>query len=178
MRYYVGLGANIGRPCAQLAEAIAELTKLEGTKLLRMSSVYETAPVGVLQQPKFANMVVAVQVPMEPAELMDACLAIEKAMGRVRRERWGPRIIDLDLLLYDGPPVKSAKVTIPHPRLAERQFVLVPLAEIAPAVVLPDGREAAEAAKIGAPGIRRLGPIASCVRREQVQGWPMEGDRQ
>ena len=164
-RYWLGLGSNIGDRAANLADALVHLAR-RGGHLVRLSSVYETAPVGFTDQPDFLNMVICVDVALDPPEMLRACLAIESAMGRVRRQRWGPRIIDIDLLLWDGPPVETADLELPHPRMAERQFVLVPLAEIAPDLRLPDGRRAADAADLSASGICRLGPLAAAVRRE------------
>ena len=135
-------------------------------EIIRVSSLYETAPVGVTDQPDFLNAVAAVQTGLGPLETLDALLHIENQMGRVRTERWGPRVIDLDLLLYGGERVSSPGLTVPHPRLRERAFVLVPLAEIAPELRLPgDGGRAAAFAKVfsqdscGAGNIRRVGPV-------------------
>ncbi len=165
MRYWLGLGANIGHRAVNLAEAILQLTR-RGARLLRLSSVYETAPVGFTDQPDFLNMVICIVSDLPPLKMLSACLHIEQQMGRVRRQRWGPRVIDIDLLLSDGPPVRTPDLTLPHPRIAERQFVLVPLAEIAAELRLPDGRRARAAADPSAVGIRRLGPLAAAVRRE------------
>ncbi len=171
MKYWIGLGANIGDPIVQLAEAIVRLTHIKALRLERISSVYKTAPVGNVQQPDFLNMVLCVEVGLSPEGLIDECLKIEKRMGRVREEKWGPRIIDIDLLLYEGPPVDLESVKLPHPHLMQRQFVLVPLAEIAPDLKLPDGRLARQAAKPDAAGVELIGTIGECMRRRRSLSW-------
>lgn len=165
MRYYVGLGANLGRRGVNLAEALLHMVRIPGLRLRRASSVYETEPVGITDQPKFLNMVVEIEADAHPEQLMVDLLAIERAMGRVRDVRWGPRLIDLDLLVWDGPPVVGDAVELPHPRLMERSFVLIPLAEIAPDLLLPDGRRAAEAAPAD-PGVVLVGSLSAVVRSE------------
>jgi 2-amino-4-hydroxy-6-hydroxymethyldihydropteridine diphosphokinase len=166
VRYYVGLGSNLGQRAVNLAEALVRLSACPGLRLERLSRVYETAPVGVTAQPSFLNMALAADWAGEPEALLAACLDIERAMGRVRGQRWGPRLIDLDLLLYDGPPLTLPHLQLPHPRLLERQFVLVPLSDIAPQLLLPGGRPVAAAAQPDAPGITLLGPLAHCVQAE------------
>jgi len=135
-------------------------------EISRVSSLYETAPVGVTDQPDFLNAVAAVRTGLGPEETLDALLHIENQMGRVRTQRWGPRVIDLDLLLYGGERVSLPRLTVPHPRLRERAFVLVPLAEIAPELRLPGEEErAAQLAEVflqdscGDGNIRRIGPV-------------------
>lgn len=166
MRYYLGLGANLGRRAHNLAAAIERLLARAEAKLVAESSVYETEPVGIIDQPAFLNMAACVETEAAPEDLLREALAVERGLGRVREVRWGPRTIDIDLLLYDGPPIASADLELPHPRLGERQFVLVPLAEIAPDAMLPDGRVAREAADPTDDAIRRLGSLADCVARE------------
>ena len=126
-----------------------ELAGLPTMEIAAVSSIYETAPVGLTDQPDFLNLVVSVRTALSPRELMDALLHIENKMGRVRTVRWGPRVIDLDLLLYGSEQVDLPQLTVPHPRLRERAFVLVPLAEIAPELRLPeDGKRAADLAEL------------------------------
>jgi 2-amino-4-hydroxy-6-hydroxymethyldihydropteridine diphosphokinase len=165
VRYFVGLGSNLGQRAVNLAQALVHLSRLSGLRLRRASSVYDTEPVGITDQPRFLNMVVEIDTEAVPEKLMADLLAIERAMGRTRDVRWGPRLIDLDLLLWDGPPVVGAEVQLPHPRLLERPFVLIPLAEIAPDVLLPDGRQAAEAASSD-PSVVPAGSLSVVVRRE------------
>ena len=128
----------------------------------QVSSLYKTAPVGMTEQPDFLNAVVEIQTTLPALELLGVLLHIEKKMGRVRTIRWGPRVIDLDLLLYGEQQIALPNLTVPHPRLRERAFVLVPLAEIAPGLVLPgDGRTAAEIAEFfsGSGNILRRGVV-------------------
>lgn len=129
---YVALGANLGDREAGLREALRRMADLPGVKLLRVSAVYETEPFGYADQPQFLNMAAALTAEMSPEELLGHLLNIEKDMGRVRTVRWGPRTIDLDLLLCGDKVVNTEYLTLPHPRMAERAFVLVPLREIWP----------------------------------------------
>ena len=112
--------------------------------VLRTSRVYETEPVGGPPQPGFLNAVAEVETRLEPRELLDACLAVEDALGRVRAERWGPRTIDIDVLLYGEEAVDEPGLEIPHPRIHERAFVLVPLLELCPDPLLAGGRSAGD----------------------------------
>ena len=154
---YLSLGANLGDRAGSLAAALEGL-RAAGVRVARVSSVYETAPVGGPEQPAYLNLVARVETGLPPRELLRLGLAVEAELGRVRTVRWGPRTLDIDLLLYEDARSEDAELTLPHPRLTERQFVLVPLAEIAPEVVLPDGRTAAQAADPADPGVRYHGP--------------------
>jgi 2-amino-4-hydroxy-6-hydroxymethyldihydropteridine diphosphokinase len=146
---FLGLGANLGDRGANLQMALGDLERW-GVRVLRCSSIYETVPflpktasgvgsgsAGKTDQPDFYNLVVRVQTDRSPEDLLTVIHAIERSLGRVRREKWGPRPIDLDILFYGDLVVGHPELTIPHPHLAERRFVLVPLAEIAPAFVHP-----------------------------------------
>lgn len=143
---YLGLGANLGDREANLREAVRLLGGTPGIEVLRRSSVYETAPVGVTGQPPFLNQVIEVRTTLTPPDLLARALAVEAALGRVRRERWGPRTIDVDILFYGDETLDLPGLTLPHPRLGERAFVLVPLAELLPERVLPGGERVADAA--------------------------------
>ncbi len=157
---YIGLGTNLGDRLGNIQEALRKLDDLPIIQLVRVSSVYETAPVGVTDQPFFLNLVVAVRTSLAPQALLDALLHIENQMGRVRTERWGPRVIDMDLLLYGGAQVALPGLTVPHPRLRERGFVLIPLAEIAPELTLPgDGKKVADIAEVFSEDFSREGNI-------------------
>lgn len=156
---YIGLGTNLGDRELNLRTALKELGTLPTIELCRMSSLYETAPVGLTEQPDFLNQVVSVRTTLSPRQLLNALLHIENKMGRTRTIRWGPRVIDLDLLVYGNAQVEMPGLTVPHPRLRERAFVLTPLAEIAPALILPGGEETIESlsGKLGKIGnIRRV----------------------
>jgi 2-amino-4-hydroxy-6-hydroxymethyldihydropteridine diphosphokinase len=140
-RAYVGLGANVGNRRENLDRAVELLAADPGIRVLAVSSVRETDPVGYEDQPRFLNAACAVETELEPRELLERLLAIERALGRERTgPRFGPRTIDLDLLLYGNETLDEPGLTVPHPRLAERLFVLEPLHELAPDLVLPDGR--------------------------------------
>ncbi len=134
---YVALGANLGNPAATVRAAFAALANLPESRVVRTSSLYRTAPVGITEQPEFINAVAELQTTLAPEALLDALLEIEQRFGRVRAERNGPRTLDLDVLLYENQPVNLPRLTLPHPRLHLRAFVLYPLAEIAPAISLP-----------------------------------------
>jgi 2-amino-4-hydroxy-6-hydroxymethyldihydropteridine diphosphokinase len=129
---YVGLGANLGDREATIRAAVAQLPGVVAVSPLR-----ETDPVGVTDQPQFLNGVAALETELPPRELLDVLLAVERGLGRERRERWGPRTIDLDLLLYGDEAIDEDGLTVPHPRLRERRFVLEPLADLAPKLVVP-----------------------------------------
>jgi 2-amino-4-hydroxy-6-hydroxymethyldihydropteridine diphosphokinase len=131
-RAYVGLGANLGDREQTIRAAVAELPDVVAVSPLR-----ETDPVGVTDQPRFLNGVAALETELAPRELLDVLLAVERRLGRERRERWGPRTIDLDLLLYGDEVIDEDGLKIPHPRLHERRFVLEPLADLAPQLVVP-----------------------------------------
>lgn len=156
----------MGDRAANVAKALRELGAQPTIEVVRVSSLYETAPVGRKDQPDFLNAVAAVRTTLAPRDLLDRLLHVENQMGRVRNLRWGPRVIDLDLLLYGDSQVETPGLTLPHPRLRERAFVLVPLAEIAPDLLLPgDGQRVSELAKqleknFGCEGnIRRLAVV-------------------
>jgi 2-amino-4-hydroxy-6-hydroxymethyldihydropteridine diphosphokinase len=135
---YIGLGSNLGDREGNLREALALLAELGE---VRASSFRETEPVGVTDQPRFLNAAAEVSTDLPAHDFLDALLAIERDLGRdrSREERWGPRTLDLDLLLYGDDVIDEPGLTVPHPRLAERRFVLEPLYELAPDLVLPDG---------------------------------------
>ncbi|KRA45793.1 2-amino-4-hydroxy-6-hydroxymethyldihydropteridine diphosphokinase [Devosia sp. Root635] len=135
MKAWLSLGANLGDPPAQLAEAIRRIAAHPGIVVTRRSAVLATKPWGKTDQPDFANQAVAVETSLEPLELLDVILGIELDMGRVRQEVWGPRVIDIDMIAYDRVELNSPRLTLPHPYAHERDFVLVPLREIAPDVV-------------------------------------------
>jgi 2-amino-4-hydroxy-6-hydroxymethyldihydropteridine diphosphokinase len=145
VRAYIGLGANLGDREAMLRRAIELLGAEPGIEVVAVSTLRETDPVGYLDQPRFLNGAVAVETELEPRELLERLLAVERALGRDRSgPRYGPRTIDIDLLLYGDRVVDEPRLTVPHPRLAERAFALEPLAELDPGLVLPDGRRVRE----------------------------------
>lgn len=137
---YLGLGSNVGDRRRHLAQAIEQLGALPGTRVVGRSEIRDTQPVGPIEQGCFLNAVVAIETGLSPRGLLDALHEIERACGRDRgREtRWGPRTLDLDILLYADVVMHEPGLTVPHPRLHERLFVLEPLAEIAPELVVPE----------------------------------------
>lgn len=134
---FVGLGANMGRPAAQCREAMERMHAADGVHVLRRSSLYRSEPVGDQRQDWFVNAVVEIRTVLQPGELLRALLTIETAMGRKRDAPGGPRIIDLDLLLYGQDVINRPDMVIPHPALHKRRFVLTPFHEIAPYVIHP-----------------------------------------
>jgi 2-amino-4-hydroxy-6-hydroxymethyldihydropteridine diphosphokinase len=137
---YLGLGSNLGDRLAYLQGAVDRLAGEDGVRVDASSRVWETAPVGGPEQPDYLNAVLRVETELSPRELLAACGRVESALGRERTERWGPRTIDVDVLLYDERAVDEPSLVVPHPRLAERAFVVLPLLELDPDPVLPDGR--------------------------------------
>jgi 2-amino-4-hydroxy-6-hydroxymethyldihydropteridine diphosphokinase len=139
---YIGLGSNLGDREATLSEALRRLGELEGIEVVAVSSFRETDPVGMVDQPRFVNAAAALETTLGPRELLESLLEVERGLGRdrSREKRWGPRTIDLDLLLYGDETVAERGLEIPHPRLAERAFVLQPLLELDPGLRLPEGR--------------------------------------
>jgi 2-amino-4-hydroxy-6-hydroxymethyldihydropteridine diphosphokinase len=137
-RAYVGLGANLGAREETIRRAIELLGREDEVDVVAVSRVRETDPVGVIDQPRFLNGAVVVDTALAPRDLLDVLLRIERQLGRVRDgTRWGPRTIDLDLLVYGDEEIDQPGLTIPHPRLGERPFALEPLAELDPELVIP-----------------------------------------
>ena len=136
---YLSLGSNLGDRAATLEAALRALKGFGDVRINRRSSLYETAPMGKTDQPDFYNIVIEVETALSPEVLLDRCQEVERALGRVRGARWGPRTVDVDILLYDRDTVSSERLIIPHPEMLRRRFVLEPLIEIAPDAVLPDG---------------------------------------
>lgn len=134
---FIGLGSNMGDKTANMEKAVLELGKVPGNKVLAVSSFYKTEPVGGIEQNWFVNAVAKLETTLSPRELLNTLLDIEKSLGRIRGVKWGPRVIDLDILLYDNLVMDEEGLSIPHPYLHERGFVLVPLVEIAPKVMHP-----------------------------------------
>lgn len=155
---YVGVGSNLHDPRRQVEQALGRLGALPLTRLVARSSLYATKPFGPVEQPDFVNAVAGLVTQLPAGELLGELRSLELAIGREpARERWGPRVIDLDLLVHGRLRSADAALTLPHPGIAERAFVLVPLAEIAPDLEVPGlGRVAELAARRGTEGVRRL----------------------
>jgi 2-amino-4-hydroxy-6-hydroxymethyldihydropteridine diphosphokinase len=160
---YVALGSNLGRPRERVREALERLRSIEDTRLEAVSRLYETAPLGPQDQPDFVNAVAGVITLKSPHGLLEALLAVERTMGRIRAERWGPRVIDLDLVwMVGGLPMaagpmalgRSPALELPHPGVSRRNFVLYPLCDIAPTLDIPGlGRVLDLKARVAADGI-------------------------
>ncbi|HAQ06149.1 MAG TPA: 2-amino-4-hydroxy-6-hydroxymethyldihydropteridine diphosphokinase, partial [Bacillus bacterium] len=134
---YIALGSNMGDRFGYLKKAILLLEGHEKIKVVNTSSIFETDPVGYTDQDQFLNMAIHVLTSLKPLELLDACLRVEEETGRKRDIRWGPRTLDLDILLYNHENIETEKLTIPHPRMSERAFVILPLIEMNPNIKLP-----------------------------------------
>ena len=137
VRSYIALGSNLNNPLDQVSRAIKELTRLPSTHLLSQSTWYRTAPVGPAGQPDYINGVVEIETALEPIALLDALQSIENKHSRVRERRWGPRTLDLDMLLYGEQRIQNTRLVVPHPEMKNRNFVLYPLYDIAPTLILP-----------------------------------------
>ncbi len=132
MKAYIGLGSNLGNRKENIQKAVGMLEKSPGIRVVKLSPFYETEPVGDVPQGKFINAVAEVYTALFPPGLLAVCRNIENALGRVRTVKWGPRTIDLDVLLYGEDIIQTAELTVPHPLMHEREFVLRPLSDIAP----------------------------------------------
>jgi len=158
MRACVGLGGNVGDPAATLRAALEDLDQLPHTRLLRASRLYRTPAWGLTEQPDFINAAALLETDLDARALLDGLLAIERAFGRERRERWGPRILDLDLLLYGDARIDEPGLHVPHPHLHERAFALVPLVDAWPEARIPGLGPAQEAlAKLDRGGVEVVG---------------------
>ncbi len=156
-RAFVGLGSNLDEPARQIEAAIAGLERIPDTQVAARSSLYRSAPFGPIAQPDFVNAVVMLETRRMPRELFEQLQTIEREQGRERGERWGPRRIDLDLLVFGDEVIEENGLKVPHPGIAERNFVLLPLSEIAPDLIIPGlGRLADIAVDESEPRISRI----------------------
>lgn len=136
---YIGIGANLGNMQDTIRAACEQLRQHSAIKAFRVASLYQSKPMGPQDQPDYLNTVASFQTALEAEELLDLLQSLENRAGRVRKQHWGPRTLDLDLLLYGNTFIQSERLTVPHPGLREREFVVIPLAELAPDLILPDG---------------------------------------
>lgn len=146
-RVFIGLGSNVGDPKENLKQALKMLAETEGIQVDKVSSLYMTEPVGYEDQPWFYNCVAQLCTDKTPSALLDILQDIENRLGRVRTIRWGPRTVDLDILLFDDLTIENDRLSVPHPRMLERAFVMVPLSEIAGDLMLSGGEKVSEAAR-------------------------------
>ena len=161
---FLGLGSNIGDRRQHMADALSALSDDPAVALFTGSPVYESKPVGVVDQPDFLNLVVQLKTVHSPLALLAVCLGIESVLGRERRERWGPRTIDLDLLTYDEVVLRDEHLALPHPRMLERRFVMTPLAEIAPDLKVNGEKSRDVALRLGTDGLRPIESWAEFTR--------------
>ena len=155
---YIGLGSNLHKPVKQLEEALGLLAEIPGTRLVLVSSLYRSAPFGGVEQPDFVNAVASILTRLDPMDLLTEMQHVEARQGRERDEtRWGPRVLDLDLLVYSGRTIQGPDLSVPHPGIGERNFVLLPLEEIAPDLDIPGlGRVASIPVSRDEPSISRI----------------------
>jgi 2-amino-4-hydroxy-6-hydroxymethyldihydropteridine diphosphokinase len=153
---FLGLGGNLGDPRSAMASALQAIDAVPEIAVRAVSSLYKTPPWGKTDQPDFLNAVACVETRLKPRALLEACLAAEKALKRVRLERWGPRVIDIDVLWFEGRTVDEPGLQIPHPRMLERAFVMAPLAEIVPDLMLDDRSAGAIAEALDRSGIEKV----------------------
>ncbi|GLO61815.1 2-amino-4-hydroxy-6-hydroxymethyldihydropteridine diphosphokinase [Vibrio sp. MACH09] len=140
IKVYIAIGSNLSDPVAQANNAIVALQSLPESKLIQVSSLYSSTPMGPKEQPDYINAVAEIDTDLSPLKLLEQTQNIEQRHGRVRKEqRWGPRTLDLDILLFGDQTIETERLTVPHYGMKEREFVLYPLAEIAPELTLPDG---------------------------------------
>ena len=154
---YIGIGSNLDGPEARVRQAFAQLAGLPETRLVAVSALWRTPPVGPIDQPPFVNAVAGVLTQLAPRALLEALLAAERIQGRRREVRWGPRTLDLDLLLHGHAVIDEPGLVLPHPEMTSRAFVLYPLAEIAPELRMPGGERVADLlARLDGRGLQRL----------------------
>ncbi len=155
---YIGLGSNLNQPARQLSSALDALNRLPATRLRQCSPFYRSTAIGPGEQPDYINAVAQLDTDLESTALLQQLQAIEQAHGRQRLLRWGPRTLDLDILLYADLIVETPTLQLPHPRIAERNFVIAPLYDICPALILPDGTPLRSLLdRVNQAGLQRLG---------------------
>lgn len=154
---YIGLGSNLDNPRAHIARAVAELASLTKTQLISCSALYSSHAIGPGEQPDYINAVALINTELTPLDLLDSLQSLEQAHNRIRIEHWGPRTLDLDILLFDQQIIAHERLQVPHPNMKQRNFVLYPLADITPSLVLPCGTPLSELlAKSPPTGLERI----------------------
>jgi 2-amino-4-hydroxy-6-hydroxymethyldihydropteridine diphosphokinase len=157
LKVYLGLGSNLNSPARQIKAALKAITKLQGTQLVKCAPWYQSIAIGPGSQPPYINTVVEIDTVLKPRILLKALQRIETLQGRKRIVRWGPRTLEIDIRLYANQTLKTRQLEVPHPRISARNFVLYPLADIAPKIRLPDGTALARLLANSSPeGIVRL----------------------
>lgn len=158
---YIGIGSNLESPTENCLKAVQHLNAHADLTVVARSSLYQSEPFGITDQDWFVNSVAQITTSLSPEELLRACLSIEQAMGRTRTKKWGPRIIDLDILFYEDLILKQEELEIPHPGIAERSFVLAPMNEIAPEFIHPKLKKSIQALLIEVPNPQKVNRISS-----------------
>ncbi len=158
---YIGLGSNLSEPIKQIQQAVTEIAKIAQSNISAISSIYLSKPMGPQDQDDYINAVLALETGLSALDLLDALQAIENLAGRVRKEnRWGARILDLDIILFGDETINNERLTVPHYGMQEREFVLLPLAEIAPTIILPNGVKIQQLAEqVSTNGIIKSGKV-------------------
>jgi len=156
IRSFLSIGSNQGKRFSNISNAVGYIGETDGIEIIRVSSVYETEPWGVKDQPEFLNIVVEINTSLGALELLKKCKGIEKLAGRTESGKWGPRIVDIDILLYGDRVIDTDRLTIPHAFLTQRRFVLIPFAEIDPECIIPG------------EGITISRALASCIDKGEV----------
>lgn len=155
VKAYLGLGSNIGDRAHQLQQAIRIIDQYQYIDVTSISPIYETEPVGYTDQPQFLNLCIEIETTLNPQELLKRCLETEEALHRVRKIRWGPRTLDVDILLYGNEIIEEDNLIIPHPRMTERAFVLIPLNDIASKHIEPRSQKLIENLAIADSTVKR-----------------------
>lgn len=154
-RTYIGIGSNLENPLEQLKAAVTALRSIPDTTLCQLSNIYQTAPIGPAGQPDYTNAAALLETALTPEALLNELQRIELNQGRVRKERWGARTLDLDIILYAGMTIRTARLSVPHIEMENRNFVLIPLLDITPKLTLPNGKTLAQVAEqAGNEGIK------------------------
>ncbi len=155
---YIGLGSNLDDPRQQVQKALESLASMDGVEQLQCSSIYRSAPLGPQDQPDFINAVARLECELEALDLLHALQDIENQHGRVRKQHWGPRTLDLDVLLYGAEEIDHEELKVPHPEIPRRNFVLIPLYEIAPQLTIPGMGDLAKLLQhVSSEGLERIG---------------------
>lgn len=164
-KVYIGIGSNLQNPLEQLKAAAVALREIPCTALCQLSNIYQTAPIGPAGQPDYTNAAALLETQLTPEALLDELQKIELDQGRERKERWGPRTLDLDIILYAGMTIRTARLTVPHIEMENRNFVLIPLLDINPALLLPNGKSLNTVAQLaGHDGIKQLMPADEFIK--------------
>lgn len=163
---YIGIGSNLENPLQQLKAAVAALQAIPDTELASLSNIYQTAPVGPAGQPDYTNAAALLETTLTPEQLLDELQKIEQQQGRVREARWGPRTLDLDIILYSKMTIRTTRLSVPHIEMEKRNFVLVPLLDICPELILPNGKSLKTVTELaGNEGIKQSMTAAELIQQ-------------